>query len=335
MGCWNKTCGLSRLPIHASRAVYMVPIVQAPYQGRCYSTDMWTPTDIAVVGEYNDYGGGENMEPVAMGYVVEAIRKNLVEREVGENKYHDIAVNKSGFSEEMFFEAVHESRLQVKIPHSASHFDVDMVMIRKDVVDHFKENYVFKEYVGEGKGNGGYGNSYFQYKWSDLLLTVNTSLEFMQKHLKESAIVLKDSDFKEGATEEGKAKLRKAMVMMGVRSLPSRWDVRENKEILAYSSLRYSIDRMGCAGDRLFPTAIGKDLCSALLEDDMEKARSLAAHMLEMDFIMTCYNVTRNLWTPMLGEGSQFDDYQGYEILANAVHAASEANKTSWEEEEE
>src|SRR5579885_552791 len=71
MGCWCETCGVTQLPINAGDKVRVfVMISQDSYAfddggfgggGTCYTTDRWAPIGPPIRGEYDDYGGVENI----------------------------------------------------------------------------------------------------------------------------------------------------------------------------------------------------------------------------------------------------------------------------------
>lgn len=57
MGCWNKTCGLTQLPIYHGDKVVTFLIVESPYQeSMCYNNALWQLIPLPIYGEYNDYG---------------------------------------------------------------------------------------------------------------------------------------------------------------------------------------------------------------------------------------------------------------------------------------
>ncbi len=57
MGCWNKTCGLTNLPIYHGDKVVTFLIVESPYQdSMCYNNALWQLIPLPIYGEYNDYG---------------------------------------------------------------------------------------------------------------------------------------------------------------------------------------------------------------------------------------------------------------------------------------
>ena len=178
MGCWNKTCGLTNLHITAGDKAYVFVLEKRndDNDGHCYSTHLYKPLLLPFETTYNDYGGGEDSTGPAFPVIMEGIKRCLHEVEQGENEYHDIAVTKDKFGEELFFEAVHEGRLFRK-GNFADPVKLEYVMMRKDIVDDILENRVIEKYVGEGKGTCGYGNNYIQYKFADIVADVLPMLQ--------------------------------------------------------------------------------------------------------------------------------------------------------------
>lgn len=140
MGCWNGTCGLTNLPIIHGDEMYVFPIVESYRDSFCYSTALYRPSVLPFRAKYDDYGSGENCGGLGLDILMEGIKNNLVEMEVGENQYHDIAVKREGFDVDTFFNVCHEKRLRFQNP--MQHYenqpqtkDVFFTMIRKDVAD--------------------------------------------------------------------------------------------------------------------------------------------------------------------------------------------------------
>ena len=69
MGCWNGTCMISNLPIISGEKIKLI-LLHSHYglksvlntSAYCYPNGILTPAFLALSGEYNDYGGIENME---------------------------------------------------------------------------------------------------------------------------------------------------------------------------------------------------------------------------------------------------------------------------------
>lgn len=66
MGCWNATCGLSNLPIQQGDEILFFVLSNNFTEGELgggfsYATDRYVPVGLPVHGQYNDYGGIENI----------------------------------------------------------------------------------------------------------------------------------------------------------------------------------------------------------------------------------------------------------------------------------
>lgn len=63
MGCWNETCFLTRLPIHHGDPVSMILVVENGdgYRNTCHANGYYRPICLPLHGEYDDYGGIEEI----------------------------------------------------------------------------------------------------------------------------------------------------------------------------------------------------------------------------------------------------------------------------------
>lgn len=154
MGSWNKTCGLTNLHTCAGTPVYVFPLEKSNMHDRCYATAFWKPVLLPFEAEYNDYGSGEECEEFVLNYILNELRRQIVEMDVGENQYHDIAVKRDKLDEELFFRAVREGRLKVK-DIFGSEAEVDFVMMRKDAVDAVLAEWKLDIYQGRGENGEG------------------------------------------------------------------------------------------------------------------------------------------------------------------------------------
>lgn len=152
MGCWNKTCGVSNLHIHAGDPVYVF-ILQQNTVGKdhCYSNHLYTPVMVPFHSYYDDYGSGENSSGIGLEMIIKNLKEQLIEKEVGENQYHDIAVKREEFDVDMLFESMREGRLEIPNRYAGyvgnpKTIFVDFVMMRKDVVDNILEHYEVDNY---------------------------------------------------------------------------------------------------------------------------------------------------------------------------------------------
>jgi len=60
MGCWSVHCNISKIAITAGDKCVLLPIKKNQYQSYQYFT--WNPATLPIFGEYNDYGGLEDIE---------------------------------------------------------------------------------------------------------------------------------------------------------------------------------------------------------------------------------------------------------------------------------
>jgi hypothetical protein len=103
MGCWNKTCGLTNLPIIHGQPVAVLMIKQndhndpcKPSASACYTDTFWRPFGLPIRAVYNDYGWMEEVqENLQSRFTLDMIKKKLVERELGENPYHDHEIKRA------------------------------------------------------------------------------------------------------------------------------------------------------------------------------------------------------------------------------------------------
>jgi hypothetical protein len=68
MGCWNGTCFLSHLPIHAGEEIKIIFLEKTDEEaftnntGVCYSNTFFRPIYFPISGKYDDYGGIEDVK---------------------------------------------------------------------------------------------------------------------------------------------------------------------------------------------------------------------------------------------------------------------------------
>jgi hypothetical protein len=317
MGCWNKTCGLSNLHITSGDDVYVFVIEENTNKTeRCYSTAFWAPLLLPFTSKYNDYGGGEESGGAGFQLIMDGVAKQLVEMDLGENQYHDIAVKKEGFGEEQFFEAVHEGRL-FRTGRSYGSFQpvnviIDFVMMRKDVVDYILENRVIEEYVGDGKGTTGWGNNYINYKFEDILKDIP---EFIDKlSTMANPLAGDDTDF------ELKEALMELRFMRGLGIFDYKHPNKVSKWLRG-DSYRYS------------SIVSEQDAVMSLLKDGKSaEAESLVTDLLKGHYIDAFMEATRKNWAPGGHEGSQSQEADEYRLLMKAMTSALDADDAYWKE---
>jgi hypothetical protein len=308
MGCWNKTCGLSNLHITAGTPVYVFVLEKNKSYDHCYSTGLFTPLLLPFESTYDDYGGGEDSHGIALGMIMAGITRNLVELEVGENQYHDIAVKKEGFTPEKFFEAVHEERLAIQGPFSSEPTQIYFTMFRKDIVDHILENRRIQDYVGGGNGTCGYDNNYVQYKFADIVADIRPLIaEAMDKIAK--------------AKEENDA-LANYMLYDGFEGMFPYGHPNKVAKWLRGDSYRYSriVD---------MKTVIRRGL-EVGTETALENLAKVLEEHLKAIFIDGFMHAARKTWIPGGHEGSQSSSAGALKLLNAGIQKAIDSERAEW-----
>jgi hypothetical protein len=315
MGCWNKTCGLTNLHITHGTEAYVFVLEPNNEDSHCYATHLYSPLLLPFVTEYNDYGGGENSSGIGLPLIMDGIRDNLHEIDVGDNQYHDIAVKKADFGEELFFEAVHEGRLYKHNRYATNndleeHTKLEYVMFRKDVVDHILENRVIEKYVGDGKGTGGWGNNYVYYKFADIVADILPMLQEIVDMVIKAKANEQDIMFK---------------LLGGFEYLFDYKHPNLAAQWLRGDGYRYS---------RIVDM---KHVISKVLMDDSEDAvlrlEELLTDYLKGVFIDNFMEVTRKSWIPAGHEGSQGQERDEYRLLIAATTMVLDAEQKQWADE--
>lgn len=306
MGSWNKTCGLSNLHINYRTPVYVFVLERnKKIDSLCYSTPFYNPLLLPFNSEYGDYGGGENSGGPGFTLIMAAIREQLVEKEVGDNKSHDIAVKKDNFDEELFFEAVHEDRLQV-ISHPMSEpIDVNFVMFRKDVVDNIIENWKREVYVGDGKGTTGWDNNYNIVGFRDIVADMPEFIDRLEEVVNDTDKDLMAFRFFGGLSD---------LFKYGEDNKVGKW--------MRGDSYRYSkILRVDDVVVELMKKGRRKETQDILIE------------YLRGKYLDSFMHSTRRVWMPGAHEGSQSQEHHGYRILNAAIAQVLDKEKAEFEEE--
>ena len=307
MGCWNKTCGLSNLHITAGTPVYVFVLEETRDDSNCYTTSLFSPLLLPFESEYNDYGGGENSSGPAFDYIMACIKKQLVEMPLGENKYHDIEVTKEKFGEELFFDAVHENRLKIQGRFSAEPTKLQFTMFRKDIVDNILENRVIEQYVGDGKGTGGWGNNYIYYKFKDIVADIRPLLDEYAKKISEAE----------------NEHVRAYMLVDGITldynhpNKAARWFRGDDYRYSRIVDIRRVIGKAFEIGT---PEAL-------------DKLEEILTEYLKGKFIDGFMHAARKTWIPGGHEGSQSYSGGALRLLAKATIAVLDKEKAEWLDE--
>lgn len=287
MGCWNKTCGVSGLPIRAGEKVLMLPLEQNSSRGIHGVNDLWHPMMYGSFMEYNDYGAGENWDH-HMNVIVEYTKSIMAEKEQGENKSHDIPVTKEGFDAEMFFEAVHEQRLEVHSPMLGNP-SIDFVMVRQDMLDTIFAKHRIEVFGMSDIVSGSYNE------------VVEHVPEFIGKLLEECEVAEKDSGLPFGISGP-----RAEMIlhdMIDGNTLPA------SLEVLSRIVMSAELGRLH--GIRILKLVRKAESASSAV--DMFKM------YLRVVFLSNFMTNIRKQWKPAGFEGSQHQDAEPYRVLIEAM----------------
>lgn len=293
MGCWNKTCALSNLHIHAGDPVYVFLIEQKGFNDY-HSTHLYSPVPIPFYSHYDDYGRGENNSGAALPVIINSLKKVLIEKELGENEYHDLEVKRDTLSEDNLFEIMREGRLFVKNKYRNINSNlpeenkVKFVMMRKDVVDSILAN--FKPEC-----------------WDKDYKTIKIGFDE----------IIEDVDFAIEQIQERCLDLY----------LPHVLEDRGSKMAIF---IRF-FDPISFAGtSRIVPIMqIFSDLVKT---GETILAKEFLIDALKGVFIANFMELTRRSWIPQCGEGSQNIDVSGHKILAQTVLNIIEKEESEMEE---
>lgn len=306
MGCWNKTCGLSNLPIFAGDATYVFVLEKnMNNRDRCYSTAFWRPVLLPFVSEYDDYGSGENSSGVGFPILMEVLKNQIIEMEVGDNEYHDIPVNREKFGETMFFEAVRENRLFLRDRYNNGQIPVDYVMFRKDFVDYILDNNAVELYVGQKRSD----TNYISVKFDDIVADIDAYLDRIIKEI---------SDLK--------VKKPGCSPYVLTRSLKLWNDINSTlvDEFILVEA--HNISTIFYFGDS-FIRMISSE------EFSRENVRAFLVDYLKGCYLNYFMESTRKTWNPGGYEGSQSGINSEYEVLLAATKNVIENIKKEFEEE--
>jgi hypothetical protein len=301
MGCWNKTCALSNLHIYAGEPVYVFILENTPETSHCYSTHFYSPILIPFYSQYDDYGTGENSSGVGLQIIIDSIKEKLVEKEVGENEYHDIAVKKDNFGEDLLFDSMRENRLEVK---NNSLFNnttsLQFVMMRADIVDGILSKY--KPEIFRRNASGHYNSN--EDSLNDLIGEVDSAIEIIQKELK--SIEGLELDY-----------------MLLSYSYASTYEhiFRKNENKLAEWIRWFDNTSFGRTVNPM------KALLAFIHNNQIEEAREFFIDMLKGCFIASFIERTRRSWIPQSGEGSQDTELKNHKLLAQTILNAIEVEE--------
>ena len=356
MGCWNGTCAISNLHVTAGQDVVVFLLLENKDKKTfCYSNAMYDLCPVPFYGKYNDYGGVEECHGFGMNIVVEALRSQLYQFGQGPNSCHDIEVNKDNFDINMLFEADHEDRLGIQETQSWSHdsyehreleklrldsgltdsqqFELDRLANKIKQVDTFRQvthviihgdifrgiinNWYIEDYVGEGKGTVGYGNSYNHIYFKD---AVDSIPEYIARH--KAAFDSSKSSDPHIASIMRRMNMRGGTFSYNDANLAGRW----MQSFERGSSMTFGL------------IDVNSHVADYMEKEDWDGLAAFTKEALTAFWINAFMSSTRKTWAQTTGKGSQNQDTLGYEVLISAmsgVIAAEKAEQEEWDREDE
>jgi hypothetical protein len=317
MGCWNKTCALSNLPIFAGEEVYVFLIEQNGLNDtHCYSNHLYSPIITPFYSHYDDYGCGENNSGVALPVIINSLKKVLIEKELGENEYHDLEVKRDTLSEDNLFEIMQKGRLCVKNRYSNTNSNlpeenkVEFVMMRKDVVDsilaNFKPECWDKDYKTIKIG------------FDEIIEDVDFAVEHIQEQFEEAKKRYENI----GATAEEVMRLTNCLDTY-------LHTILENKGSKMANFISY-FEPLCHQFSRIVP--IMEIFTDFVKTGETTLAKEFLIDALKGAFIANFMEATRRSWIPQCGEGSQNIDTTGHKVLAQTVLNIIEKEESEREE---
>jgi len=354
MGSWNGTCAVSNLHVTAGQKVAVFLLLENnEKKSFCYGNAMYDMCPIPFYGEYNDYGAVENCHGFGMNIVVDAIRDQLYEFGDGPNSCHDLAVNRNNLNIDMLFEADHEDRLGIQQAqrHSNDAYDlrelekhrlesgltdsqqfeldrlankiknidtfrrVTHVIVHGDIFDDIMTKWYIEDYVGEGKGNAGYGNNYVHIYFKDIEDSIPDYIAKKKQHCEEMK-----------AVED--PKLRIALMRL---SGSDSWDSPNlaTKWLNGFDS---------GSGVEFGLIRVAEYIREYEGKEDWEGLHSFVKESLTTLWVNSFMSYTRKAWTKQTGLGSQNSELRGYRTLIASMTRildAEAAEQAEWDREDE
>lgn len=295
MGCWNKTCGLTGLPIsHGEDVLVFVLRAATSTYDRTHTTSLFNPLLLPFKAQHNSYGDGE----LCTGFVdeiVAGVASALVEMDQGDNEYHDISVSRANFTVETFFEAVREGRLFTETHDSDTNLRLDYVMMRVDSVDYILNHWKRKLYVGYTNNRT---DPYYQYTFNDVVLQVSQLVKNIEQIIVSST------------------KTQLALLPCTARILDTPEFGENGVPNIAAQMLRSIVFQRYRYCNVVNPQEMIVELIRANRTD---RAHSLIVDLLTGIYIDEFFNSVRKIWVPGCHEGSQADVDQSYAALSGAI----------------
>ncbi len=324
MGSWNHTCMVSQMHILEGDEVVELWLVEQnsynKYSHYVYSTHLWRPYPVLMYGKYTDYGESDAglQDCPRVELLLDLIKQDIVEREQGENPYHDHAVVKEGLDFKRLHTIDHGGRGQVKGykgPLALKH-----ALVKKSLFDKILNEYYIEEARWKNKEKWT-GYHTVKIYFADVVKNLVTDVRWVQNYLEQDINIT--PDMTEVEIEEAK---RYARIMRGVgRSISETFWGNEDAPLFT----KY----MGGDGENRTTTRninyFGEESVGC---SDEELANHIEEH-LKFQWLAMFMSASRKPWMPQVGQGSQSAEILPYKLLADWYKADIKDQKKRYEED--
>lgn len=333
MGSWNHTCMLSQMHVRDDDDIVELWLVeQDHYKPRgqlshlTYSTALWKPYPVVMYGKYTDYGetdAGHDLSNPRNALLLKLIQRDIIEREIGENEFHDHAVVKADLDFERLHTIDHGGRAST-MGWRQNECAIKHVVIKRSLFDKIINEFTVEEYVRDETHKwGGYSK---QVSFADVTANLVEDVQWVLNDL------FKDEEPIEGLQPDEIAHMRAVRRMLMYDGVASKyWN---NEEAPAF--VKYMGDHSGSS-----EASAGSVRYFSDKEFDNLTVEQLAAHIeehLKFQWLHYFMDSTRKMWCPQTGQGSQSQDLAGYQLLADFYTedvAAQKAEQAAWDNEED
>lgn len=315
MGCWNGTCALTSLPITSGTEIYIFPVVETMGEpSYCYTCALWTPMSLSFQGTYNDYGAAEDCHGVALPFIIDTIKQRLVEVDVGENEYHDIAVVREGFDLDAFFESTHEQRLKVKNPMAGyeghpKYLDMNFAMVRKDVIDRLWTDYKFNMWKPKNwKETSEFETDQYYIKNISYTKMFDTIPAFIKRHMEDVNI---DSGEVYSSIKDSNPELYQKLIKI---HFEDNTFMRDHDSVVG-SIFERIFSGNGYNGKVRFGESSAQSYIIDTYPKNPEMVYDLMKAYLISSLVDTIMNKNRGIWYPTMHQGSQSESLNTYRLM--------------------
>lgn len=294
MGCWNKTCGLTNLPIFHEEDVYIFTIEKNNIESNhCYSTHLYKPSVLPFCGKYDDYGSAEELSNIDI--ILENIKEKCVYT-TQEGNFLDISLlSKENLMNFILGRGDGEIKTYGVLKNKFNNKAIDCVMFKKSAVDLLFDRKFVEVYVGSNLGNYGFENSYFRYKFSDIMVDFDEWFDTISKIMNDSLNPMHNFLLRRNAGDI-------SCVLENQNNKLIYWLSFYNRNSSYSDIFNFNDFALDC-----------------LKTGEKEKLRNTTNLLLVGIFLDYFMEMTRKSWIPQGGEGSQEIGFENHLLLAKTT----------------